>query len=708
MFNKLINVKIILIMTFFLLCLATGCRSDRDDPGISDRSSPSSAADRTDSQSPTSVTDPAEQTSSSLTADTTDSASPSPAAGLTDQTGIAPNEDIPFEFSENELLLADFLLYSVDCGASYKDDFPAGISPGLCQSVSDMAYGRDPQTGRFWGYRENEAMIRAKDTLGKGTSATKWEIDRDLEDMSLADIRYDFAVPSGTYTVTLGFFNPFGVRRVDVECEDSLTVSSEKILRYQDNEKSFTADVSDGELNLKVFNSKAKNFMDTPILSYIRIAITPEYTEELLEAAVKAMVVEDPEEVYTTDSSNEYLECLEEARALLNSQKKPGTNAIKLKFNNLRESYKMLIEKYRYDSFKPGAVWKDTENTPIQAHGGQVQQLDIPDPVTGKSVTKWIWVGEDKTNGYRGGVCGYSSDDLYNWKYEGIIMRNVPSRKVLDTSDYFRNVYAGYSPEELDNVALALNAERAVIERPKLIYNEKNRQYVLWFHADGPTETSNSNYAAACAGVAVSDSPFGPYRFIGRYRLNTCPPDQEDKYPQSKGMARDMNLFKDTDGTAYIIYSSEENLTLYISKLNDDYTYLATDPEKAVYGVDFIRLFPGAQREAPALFLKDGRYYLMTSGCTGWAPNQARFYVSDSVMGEWISRGDPCLDDENHTTFESQSTCIFKDTKTGTWIYMGDRWFENDLSDSRYIWLPVEFKENGDMEISFVAEWQLQ
>ena len=30
-----------------------------------------------------------------------------------------------------------------------------------------------------------------------------------------------------------------------------------------------------------------------------------------------------------------------------------------------------------------------------------------------------------------------------------------------------------------------------VIERPKVIYNEKNDNYVMWFHADGPTETSN-------------------------------------------------------------------------------------------------------------------------------------------------------------------------------------------------------------------------
>ena len=56
----------------------------------------------------------------------------------------------------------------------------------------------------------------------------------------------------------------------------------------------------------------------------------------------------------------------------------------------------------------------------------------------------------------------------------------------------------------------------------------------------------------------------------------------------------------------------EENYTLYISKLNDTYTDVVgwhkdgkeeRDEEyKAEYGVDYIRLFPGAHREAPAMF----------------------------------------------------------------------------------------------------------
>ena len=73
------------------------------------------------------------------------------------------------------------------------------------------------------------------------------------------------------------------------------------------------------------------------------------------------------------------------------------------------------------------------------------------------------------------------------------------------------------------------------------------------------------------AGVAVSDSPFGPFRFLRRQRLSLCPPGQIDCFPASKGEARDMNLFRDSDGTAYIVYTSANNKTLYISRLDESY-----------------------------------------------------------------------------------------------------------------------------------------
>lgn len=65
-------------------------------------------------------------------------------------------------------------------------------------------------------------------------------------------------------------------------------------------------------------------------------------------------------------------------------------------------------------------------------------------------------------------------------------------------------------------------------------------------------------------------------------------------------MARDMNLFVDDDGKAYHIYASEENSTLHISQLSDDYL---SHPGK------YIRVFISRFREAPAIFKYNSKYY---------------------------------------------------------------------------------------------------
>ena len=122
-----------------------------------------------------------------------------------------------------------------------------------------------------------------------------------------------------------------------------------------------------------------------------------------------------------------------------------------------------------------------------------------------------------------------------------------------------------------------------------------------------------------------------------------------------------MNLFIDDDGTAYIIYSSEENRTMFISRLNDEYTDLDVPQDSvglAKNGVDFVRLFPGGQREAPALFKYDGTYYMITSGATGWSPNPARYWKADEILGEWTDMGDPCIGDTDGKTFWTQSTNV--------------------------------------------------
>ena len=50
------------------------------------------------------------------------------------------------------------------------------------------------------------------------------------------------------------------------------------------------------------------------------------------------------------------------------------------------------------------------------------------------------------------------------------------------------------------------------------------------------------------------------------------------------GHVRDMNVFKDDDGTGYVMYSSEGNAVMYIAKMNDSYTGLAKPAEEMVLG----------------------------------------------------------------------------------------------------------------------------
>lgn len=345
------------------------------------------------------------------------------------------------------------------------------------------------------------------------------------------------------------------------------------------------------------------------------------------------------------------------------------------------------------DSFKPGQLWKDTEGNLIQAHGGGI--------LYDEQEEKYYWYGEDRSYGYSPtpGVRVYSSYDLYNWQDEGLALTTIESKDKLENGSFLSEIYEGR--EDKEAIFESIGSSK-VIERPKVLYNEETEKYVMWMHIDGPTETSDSNYAKAEAGVAVSDNPTGPFEFLESGRLNKMPEGYEYWHDNS-GMARDMTLFKDNEGTAYIIYASEQNYSLYISKLNEDYTEIAGQE----YGQDFIRALPGEHREAPAMFKYKEKYYLITSGSTGWAPNPAKYHVAESVLGEWETKGEISVGQGAATTFDSQPTYVIPFApEEGKFIYMGDRWEEDNLEKSTYVWLPLEFTAENEIVLRWYDEWE--
>jgi beta-glucanase (GH16 family) len=344
---------------------------------------------------------------------------------------------------------------------------------------------------------------------------------------------------------------------------------------------------------------------------------------------------------------------------------------------------------------RPGRLWLDDRGEHINAHGGGVLYHE----------GSYYWFGEHKSENSNAALVGincYSSDDLVNWKYEGV---------ALPVSDDPKSEIT----------------KGCVMERPKVIYNEKTGKFVMWFHL----ELKGQGYKAARSALAVSDNVTGPYAFVRSERINKgfypfdMPEDirklqfDPEKYStwwtpewykavenglflkrdfEEGQMARDMTLFVDDDGKAYHIYASEENLTLHIAELTDDYTG---------HTGKYIRVAPGGHNEAPTIFKRKGTYWMITSGCTGWEPNAARLFSAPSIWGPWKQHSNPCRGEKSEITFGGQGTFVQQVYgKKDAYVFMGDMWRPKFPIDGRYMWLPVKFEKDIPY-LEWMDEWDL-
>ena len=86
----------------------------------------------------------------------------------------------------------------------------------------------------------------------------------------------------------------------------------------------------------------------------------------------------------------------------------------------------------------------------------------------------------------------------------------------------------------------------------------------------------------------------------------------------------------------------------------------------------------------------DGWYYMITSGTDGWNSTAHTYYRSQNILSGWEKVGNPAKNDTGKC-FDTQVTYIIPiDAAAGKFIYMGDRWNGNKLSDSRTVWLPLQ------------------
>ncbi|KAG8741145.1 hypothetical protein FRC10_003243 [Ceratobasidium sp. 414] len=291
----------------------------------------------------------------------------------------------------------------------------------------------------------------------------------------------------------------------------------------------------------------------------------------------------------------------------------------------------------RYDSIVPGANWLDTDGVLIQAHGGVMVRT---------SDGTFYWFGEDHRPGgtHFTGISVYSSKDLYNWKNEGLALSPV----------------AG-TPAASDQVG----------ERPKVLWSESTKQWIMYFHSDNP------DYSLHLQGTGVSPNITGPYKYQGSY--------------QPLGAAsQDLGMFEDDDGKFQFLHIS----TSIDHEIRPSIRIRApTSPQPSTHSA--VRPPPsymrsshpstGTNLEAPGMFKYNSTYYHIFSQKTGYRPNDAQLYTASALTGPWTKQAQ--LAPAGTHTWESQNTFEFKIGNTV--IFMGDRWDRDELSDSRYMWLPI-------------------
>ncbi len=311
------------------------------------------------------------------------------------------------------------------------------------------------------------------------------------------------------------------------------------------------------------------------------------------------------------------------------------------------------------DVFKPGQTWKDTSGNAINAHGCCVQYYN----------GTYYLFGEYRNGSKCAGVSCYSSTDLYNWKKLNLAVTPTGTK-----TDECRDIASGRT-----------------LERPKVIYNETTGKWVMWIHWE-----NGSDYGQAKVAVCQSDKIEGPYALVDVFR-----PNDRD--------SRDQTLFRDDDGKAYHVYSTNMNSNTNCELLTDD--YLAPTATQNLQ-------LKGRKYEAAALFKVGGTYYGLFSGCTGWTANPGRTMWTTDLMGAWSAPADFtasdgttgvnfCVDDGAANSYQSQSAYVFPvPNREKCFIYCGDRWNSSNVQSSTYVWLPLSVR-SGYPTVTWHETWDL-
>jgi hypothetical protein len=262
--------------------------------------------------------------------------------------------------------------------------------------------------------------------------------------------------------------------------------------------------------------------------------------------------------------------------------------------------------------------------------------------------------------------------------------------------------------------------------------NAANDYWVYWAHFD------NSSYGTAEVAIFKSTTECGPY--ILQTNLDTAHNTDGAGYGFQPGgwESRDEIIFRDSDQTnnadgsvasyasAYLITASNSrntvrsssgstcsfaNDSIAIFKMTPDYLGIDPTTSSSTNGANWV--FVCDQREAPVMFRKDNRYFLITSQAAGWYPSQGGYGVSNGPLTGWTP--DP-IALGNTSTFGGQTSdgFVIAGTQANTYVLTFDHLggsdnkspSANEKFDTGEIWLPVTLDSTaGTATLNWYSSW---
>ena len=301
-----------------------------------------------------------------------------------------------------------------------------------------------------------------------------------------------------------------------------------------------------------------------------------------------------------------------------------------------------------------GTPWVDTAGNEIWCNGGQ----------TLKKGDTWYWVGYDTAPGREWNIKLYSSRNLVDWKYHGIILKKGPGVPEFK--------WAG---------------------RPGLLYSRKTGKYVILFESETGQWFRHKIGYASCS------------RIDGDYKY------EHSEYPEPDRSTGDQSVYQEGD-SAYLLTVLDSpglknpiNKDLAIYRLTPDFLHV----EKKLYE-GFDRFLPGARgNEATHIVKVGGTYYWFMSGLNSWNSTETQYTTAKTLGGPWAPLRVLATEPHTDDSFNTQHDFIITVKGSGktSYIYAGDRYSQwTNSGTGRNIFLPLEFVK-GEPKITWYNAWTI-